>query len=176
MKTQIEKILNSGKFCGVFTTDANKYSVGYLTDADGDFIRMERIDPYGNPDGVGCQRIASITKIETETKYEKDIELLFLHKGHSKKPVNRREDVLGSVLAEIQRGGNICSVELFDSGCDDITGFLKENTDGHLFFETVNEFGEPDGTATIERDAVSCVCYGSTDEEKLQTLFRLKNK
>ena len=103
MKTQIEKIMNSGKFCGVFTTDANKYSVGYLTDADGDFIRMERIDPYGNPDGVGCQRIDSITKIETETKYEKDIELLFLHKGHSKKPVSRKGDVLGSVLAEIQR-------------------------------------------------------------------------
>ena len=176
MKECIAELLQSGKFCCVFTDDANGFNFGYLTDSDGEFLRMEQIDRYGEPDGTICQRIESITKIETDTKYAADIELLFRSKGYGKSPKRwRHGDVLETFLSECLRDKRICTVELFDSGCDDVVGFLTETDGEKLTFLMLDEHGEADGNAVFERGSISSIWSGSKDEEKIAALFRLKN-
>ena len=69
----------------------------------------------------------------------------------------------------------MCTVELYDSSCDDVIGFLTEIDGEELVFAMLNEHGNPDGKTVFARSSISSIKFESEDEEKIAALFRLES-
>lgn len=176
MKGIIAKLLREDKLCSVFTNDAEKYMAGYLLDSDGEYMLMELLNPYGYSDGLCCQRIESVTKVETDTLYNEDLELLAGYRRQTRRQkIERQGNVLDAFLTEALHGKKLCTVELYDSGCDDVIGFLTEIDGEELVFAMLDEHGNPDGKTVFERSSISSIKFESEDEEKIVALFRVKS-
>lgn len=175
MKKIIAKLLQEGKLCSIFTDNAEKFAVGYILAADGEFVLYGAVGPYGRDDGLCCLRIESIFKIETDTEYIKDMELLFRYRGEVRRPKIAGDDVLDAVLTEALHGKKLCTVELCGSGCDDVIGYLTEIAGEELGFAMLDEHGNSDGKTIFERGSISSIKFESEDEEKIVALFRLKS-
>ena len=176
MKECIAKLLREDKLCSVFTNDAEKFMAGYLLDSDGEYMLMELFNPYGYADGLCCQRIESVTKVETDTLYNEDLELLAGYRGQTRRQkIERQGNVLDAFLTVALLGKKLCTVELYDSSCDDVIGFLTEIDGEELVFAMLNEHGNPDGKTVFARSSISSIKFESEDEEKIAALFRLKS-
>lgn len=82
---------------------------------------------------------------------------------------------MDAFLTVALQGKKLCTVELYDSGCDDVIGFLTEIGGEELVFAMLNEHGKPDGETVFERGSISSIKFESEDEEKIAALFRLKS-
>ena len=66
----------------------------------------------------------------------------------------------------------IVSVELNNSGIDDVVGTVEEINDGICKILTVDEYGEKDGVAYFIINEVSQLCFESSDEQRLSELIK----
>ena len=70
----------------------------------------------------------------------------------------------------------VCEIELCDSGLQDAVGFISEITKEGLTVQSVNEFGEQDGEAILFLSDITALSFGSDDTEKIEILYREKEK
>jgi hypothetical protein len=174
----LNDLIKTGELCGVYTDadNTNKFSVGYICGHDGNFFLLEKIDPYGQNDGISCQPIEKIFNLEIKTEYIKDIQKLFdFNKEKRRKAIKCGDDAVRALLKYANENGKICAIELYESGCDDLIGFVKRVKDGILSFDLVSERGMTDGETFAEISRISSISCDSSDEKKIAVLAKLND-
>ena len=75
----LRELIEKQELCAIYTdaNDTDKFSVGYILGIDKNSFLMEHIDQYGKADGISCNLIDFIFKVERDTLYCKNIEKLF---------------------------------------------------------------------------------------------------
>ena len=80
------------------------------------------------------------------------------------------------MLDYAKRQNKICEIELCNSGLQDVVGFISEITEENLTVQSVDEYGEQDGEATLFLSDITALSFGSKDTEKIEILYSAKVK
>jgi len=180
MKKTLKDIMEKQELCNIYTNAGatNKFSAGYIIGVDEEFFLAQSIDPYGKDDGVFCDFIDRIIKIEKDNEYSKNLLILFEHHKQSiySELFHNHDTVKLAILSYAKTHDKICSFELCESELDDMVGFVGEYNDGVVKIQSVKECGDPDGEAFIVIENISRISCDTQDEKKIEFLYRHKEK
>ncbi|CAM3149047.1 hypothetical protein [Streptobacillus ratti] len=141
--------------------DDDILSIGYIIAEDEENIVVREIDPLGFESGITVSLKKSINKIQKNTKYLKELEILI--KENSKEnilnsyifkkndfKIEANDNILDSTLHEIMNKNTICSItNIFD---DEITfGFISKIEDEYIVLVYQNE------TIVMRKDDIKSV-------------------
>ena len=178
MLEKLKDLRSSQEICSVYNdgNETTKFSVGFIVDYDAKFFLMEQITPYGKNDGIQCNLVDFIIKIETASGYIKKIEKLYsFNKQKRRSIIDCKSDVVVALLNFAIKNCRICSIVLCESNNKDIVGYIKNISKDIATIQNVDENGNEDGNTFVELGRISQITCGSEDEEKLEILHKLQH-
>ncbi len=159
--------------CAVYADveHTSKFVVGYVLANDSDMTIIQLVDPYGKYDGIACILTDKIFCVDTDTKYLRAIKKLV---DYNKEDCNyvKKWYKYADVLFDIHQSKRICEIELCESGCDDVSGFIVDINATEIEVLCVSEYGDKEGKSLIRRDTISEISYDSLDTKKLEILAK----
>lgn len=155
------------------TTDTEKFSVGFVRAISDEFVLLAHVTTTGYYDGFLLKTLESIFEIKHSGKYEKKLADLYRLQKQNHPDISISYDSLSiSILTHALEKGLIISLGLFNSGLDDIQGYVMEICDDFLKIELIDDYGENDGIATLNICDITHVVCDSENEIALNLLSR----
>ena len=168
----LDKLRAVNGLCEIYTgsDDGNRCDVGYVVAVTDKHFLLEAVELDGTHGGFIFRHIEDVFRIQYATKYLNKMQrlmdkALFVPKPS---PVEGR-DILEELLCYVQTAHRICYYSLID---DDFYGYgyVKEFTGMTVIFQRVDPYGCPDGECVVRREDISVLCFGGSDETKLEKL------
>lgn len=151
----------------------NKFFYGYVAAVNENEAAIQMLLPDGGDDGLTVVSIDSVFRIEEKGQYEAKMNKLCVGRELPHyDDIFKSGDVKTDVLLYALREKRIVSIELRDSGYDDVTGFIEELRDGKCKIKQIDEYGENDGITYIFAVDITRVSAMSEDEKILEKLWR----
>lgn len=177
----LKKAFSNNQIACIYSnaSDTTRFSVGYLIKADENDTLIAQVSPQGRYDGYVVKKTAEIFLIETGDRYSQKIETLFLKspQRHLLKmenlDMNECDSILFSVLKYAFENELIVSIQLCNSGFQDITGFVKEMNAENVCIQNVDDFGNPNGEAYFLLGDVTNCEVDSEELSLIKNLFRM---
>lgn len=152
---------------------SSKFIYGKIIGVDENYYATTMVSPDGVYDGVVIKLISDIIYLEQSNSYDGKMAKLMDSRGYTAKiEMINSDDVLLWGLEYSRNNCGIVSVELNNSGIDDVVGTVEEINDGICKILTVDEYGEKDGVAYFIINEVSQLCFESSDEQRLSELIK----
>lgn len=85
-------------------------------------------------------------------------------------------DILNSVASIAKENKKIVSIELENSGVDDVTGFITEIYDDALEIDVINTYGDRDGTTYVKISSITQMACDGEEEKRIFALYDLSHK
>ena len=176
MKKILNQVQQTKALCALFTDEADidKFQVVKISCFNRDYIFAVSYDQYGKIDGYECISLKKLIKIETNSKYLQALSILNEHNNSHTAKIEFTS--LNEMLDYAKCQNKICEIELCNSGLQDVVGFISEITEENLTVQSVDEYGEQDGEATLFLSDITALSFGSKDTEKIEILYRAKVK
>ncbi|HML48807.1 MAG TPA: hypothetical protein PKE04_18865 [Clostridia bacterium] len=151
--------------------DTKHFAAGFIPYADETHVLIAHIAPSGLYDGFIAMKIGSIVRLDYGGTYEKKIGALYRLRGQKHETVTVRDgSLIQSMLAFAKARAYVVTLELLDSGEDDLQGYVQALEDETVNIRLIGSYGEEDGNALIrEADITGLVC-NSEDEYILKLL------
>lgn len=174
MLKMLNKFLNTKKYIAVYVnkSDSTKFLVGTVSAVDNGFFALNQISPRGTYDGTQIMQINDILRIETDSRYCKE-----LLKIAADPPIYYplrvdNENVLVSAVHSAIVSQKIVTVAHNENL---ITGFIASSHDGLCNIKCVDPYGYNDGTACIMIDEITQISFDTEDEQILFELWKVNN-
>lgn len=177
MLKQIDKVIKSRQLCEINSDfdDTSTFGVGHILARDDQFYIGCYIGKYGDYDGLACELVENLYSIQTDTKYLNDMQKLMRYKKVSlNDSLDYSDNLLLNFLKQIQSEKHICSIELCESDCDDVTGFIDEidEEDGTVTLTIIDTHGNENGKSVVDIETISAVYYKTRNT----TMFEILSK
>lgn len=175
-KDILEKSRNEKEILSLYTNkeDTERFSVGYILELCEKYCIIALISPSGLYDGYRVIDINEIYKIEYGGDYEKKLKKLYDIKKQSHKDIKLLENnLIISMLKFAKENEFIITIELLESGLNDVQGYVKNFTDEKLMILKINDLGQKDGLSEIDLDAITSIVCNSEDENTLEILAEI---
>ena len=178
MKDLLKEMSETQKMCCIYknANDMNHFLFGKVLAVNDEEIAIHMISPDGDDDGVNVFSIDEIFRIEVDGEYSKKMEFLLSSNLASYNITIENNDIMASYLSYAQANRLILSIELLDSGYDDITGFIEMIKDGMCVIKQVDEYGYDDGISYILLNDITKISFLSEDEKRIMRLWEKKQK
>ena len=168
----------SQKYVSIYTNWDNTtfFVYGKIIYVNNSHIVIYSISPSGEFDGVLTKELDDIIRIEVDSQYSKALQKVIEEKSLPKiklKIINN--DAISSVLKYAVDVDSIISVELINSGFDDVKGFVKSMDSEMCQILQIDMYGFEDGISIIPIQNISQICVNSLDEQHIMNLY-IKNK
>ncbi len=152
--------------------NTSKFIFGKIIACDLEHIVISMISPDGYYDGLLLKRIVDIVRIEVGNRYaNKMLNLMEKRKCIIDDiKIDKDTDTVKSVLSYAINNDEIVSIELIESGIDDVTGVVIEIKDDICCVDVINEWGENDGKTYFCIDSITQISCASSDEKRLSAL------
>lgn len=170
-KDILEKSRNEKEILSLYTNkeDTERFSVGYILELCEKYCIIALISPSGLYDGYRVIDINEIYKIEYGGDYEKKLKKLYDIKKQSHKDIKLLENnLIISMLKFAKENEFIITIELLESGLNDVQGYVKNFTRWKI-----NDLGQKDGLSEIDLDAITSIVCNSEDENTLEILAEI---
>ena len=142
---------------------------GKILAVNSDFIAIFMFDEDGNEDGILVLPTHKIFRVDIGGSYEQKMDKLIVNKTVSL-PTLTDGNLVEVILQKALDDSSIVSVELIDSGYDDIVGFVKSIENEICTFSLVDDYGKDDGEAFCNIIDVSQVTLSGKSELRRQKL------
>lgn len=152
-------------------SDTQKFMYGRVLRADEDWTALLLVHPNGNYDGIVCLSTDRVYRVETGGRYGEKMRRLLQFDPVQMNVALEGGDPVAATLALARDTGKIVSLELEDSGLDDVSGFVDSMSGWFCTIRSVNEYGEPEGTSTVALNSVTRVACDTEDEQRLLRLY-----
>ena len=131
------------------------------------------ISPDGKYDGLLVKPIADIIRINKNDLYSERMKKLLDLSIIDDYLLNHKKsnDVLSFVLLMSKTNNKIVSIELNNSGTDDVVGIVNMVSDTICEIQQIDFYGHTDGIAYLKLDDISQASFDSATE---QTLLKLR--
>ncbi|MCQ4021805.1 MULTISPECIES: hypothetical protein [unclassified Ruminococcus] len=174
----LKEMAKSDKRVSIYTdiNEPSKFCYGYILCVNYEEVAIYMISPDGFFDGILMKKIYDIIRIEIDGQYhEKMKKLCSLSKmqpfNYSIDPTNIQYSLLEIALQSKQ----IVSLELVDSGYDDVVGFVESIDNGLCKIKIVDEYGFEDGYCFVMANKITQISYASQDEIRILKLWEINN-
>ena len=151
--------------------DTERFSFGFVQEVSDDWVLLASISPFGFYDGFIIKKYEDIFRCESNDKYGKKIHKLYqLNKQNHSIVDLVTNNLILCLFQYAQNNKLIVSIELFDSECDDMQGFITNIQDDNFTIEQVDEYGNADGKSIVFLEDVTCVTCDSEEERSIKLL------
>lgn len=172
---QLLKQLSGQKQFACFYTNKEKTSsfiFGRVLGVNDKHIALYMLSPEGQYDGLLIKRTSSIYRVDWDDQYTQEmIEKIKPDQLPSRELELRDDAFMKSLLSFAKGSKEIVSIELLDSGYDDIVGFVEQVSDETCVVQQINLDGKTGGYSLLYMDDISQIECESQDEIRLQKLY-----
>ena len=153
----------------------DKFIAGHVLYVNEIQMLIGSIDAYGNYDGYVTRLLDDAFLVETNTKYTKKLSRLYKHKkqSHEIPVLGNPENLFLALLGYAQTSHKAVSVQLFNSGFNDVQGFVDKLTSDTIVLSRVDDNGEPDGQSDFSLNDVTSISCDSQEDSALTLLANL---
>ena len=172
---QLLNQLSGQKQYACFYTNKDKISsfiFGRVLGVNDKHIALYMLSPEGQYDGLLIKRTSSIYRVDWDDQYTQEMkEKIKLNQLPSRELALRDDAFMKSLLSFAKDSKEIVSIELLDSGYDDIVGFVEQVRDETCVIQQINCDGQTDGHSLLFIDDISQIECESQDEIQLKKLY-----
>lgn len=159
------------------TGETNKFHYGSILAVNSNEVAINLISPDGDFDGILVKPTDSIYRIQVDSQY--DIKMNNICSDISDNTFTECIDntnIKESLLYIGLKTQKIVSLELLNSGINDVVGIIKKLENGACKVQIIDEYGMEDGISYIFTNDITEVCYASADENRILKLWKINNK
>ncbi|MDE6150304.1 MAG: hypothetical protein K2F81_09505 [Ruminococcus sp.] len=149
-----------------------KFYYGTVLSVSADEIAIDMLLPSGGNDGIVANKVHKVYRVDTDGQYDEKMKKLCTLNTYQ--PFNGSLDnnnIIQSLLLLALETKKIVSIELLDSGFDDVSGFIEQIEDGQCKIKEIDEYGYEDGYAYVEIKNITQVTYQSEYEKRILNLW-----
>lgn len=178
MLNMLNELYISQKYASIYTNwdDTSLFIYGKIIYVNNSHIVIYSISPGGEFDGILTKELCEIIRIEVDGQYSNAMQKIIKEKYLPKirlKIIN--DDAISSVLQYAVNTAEIISVELINSGYDDVRGLVKSIDSEMCQILQIDMYGFEDGISIIPVQNISQICVNSLDEQHIMNLY-ISNK
>lgn len=153
--------------------DTGRFSCGYIAAVTQDELLLSAVSPAGRYDGFLVVRTEDVFALERDSRYTDKIDRLYRARGqrHPAIEAGRGESLTAAVLRHAQREHTVVTIELWDSGLDDVQGFVTALGDETVTIRQLDDGGRPDGKIEILPEAISALMCDEENRQALKILW-----
>ncbi len=153
--------------------DTDKFHFGKVFAVSEKEIAIQMISPDGEEDGITVMDVEKVIRVEINGQYSAKMEKLCAERTISDYLIKfENNNILKSVLSYAISNKQIVSLELMDSGYNDIVGFAESVTDDEYCIHQIDEYGFEDGLSYISINDVTMIRLLSQDEKRIMRLWQ----
>lgn len=174
MKNKIDELLKSGALAELhfYTNSDGKFSCGMVIACDDKSIAFQSYGPYGDYDGYHVEDLRDIIEIATDTKYLETLDVLIGDNRHEPVQMKFENLIRDFLLLSIEENK---SVLLDINNSDGMQyAFVSSLSDNAAQVKLLTEYGEIDGSATIDLNDIFALEYDSRNTRKIEKLVLAK--
>lgn len=164
-----------GRPVAVYTDceDTGRFSCGYISAVTQDELLLSAVSPAGRYDGFLIVRTEDVFALERDSRYTDKIDRLYRARGqrHPAVEVGRGESLTAAVLRHAQREHMVVTIELWDSGLDDVQGFVGTVGDKTVTIRQLDDGGKSGGEIEILPEAITALMCDEENGQALKILW-----
>lgn len=168
------KLCLAKEFASIYTNyqDMSKFHFGCILAVNDKEIAIKLISPDGEDDGICVMNVENVFRVETDGQYLNKMKKLCSNSVVTLCDLSIDNDnILMSVLSIAATDKQIISIELLDSGYNDIVGMVEKIEDGECMVKQIDEYGNEDGYSYISIKDITKISYCTQDEKRIMRLF-----
>lgn len=152
--------------------NTDKFHFGYVLAVNEQNIAIHMISPDGDDDGIIVMDTEKVIRVDNENLYATKMEKLSSDKNFLSFDIRfEKNDILYSVLCYAFQKKYVVTIELCNSGYNDITGLIENIEDKTVKIKLFDEYGSFDGYSHISVNDISLLSLLSQDEKRLTRLI-----
>lgn len=174
MKEKLFELQKQNKNVLIYSCeDSNKFLYGKLLSVNEIEFALLMYTPCGKYDGIIVKSIEDITRIEYDGQYDRKMQKVLLRNIEAENYCIDDSLITSSILELSLKLNKIASIELLDSGYDDVVGFVDEISDNKCTIKLVDEYGYEDGYSFILISDITQVMFDGERENLFQKLWQI---
>lgn len=170
------ELCSERKAASIYTDDnyMNKFHFGFVLAVNEKEFAIQMITPDGEDDGIKVMRVDYVFRVNVNGQYEEKMKKLCQNNiRNSYDLLIDNNDIKKSVIQYAFRQNQLVSIELIDSGYNDVVGFIESIDNNGCSIEQVDEFGYSDGISYINLEDITQVNLATQDEKRITKLWKL---
>lgn len=174
----LRKLCKEEKYAAIYMNleDSSKFVYGRVLAVNEFEIAIFMISPDGDNDGILVKSVEEVIQIEVDSQYsEKMRKLMEINRPQIYQVEIDNEQIKQSILLFARQEKQVVSLEIHNSGYDNIVGFVNDIKNDLCTIEKINDYGLKDGKAYIQLNNVSQISYASQEEIRLLKLWNFNN-
>lgn len=174
MKEKLLELQKQNKNISIYCCeDSDKFLYGKLLSVNDCEFALLMYTPYGLYDGVIVKKIDEIARIEYDGQYEQKIQKVLSQTIDTENYYIDDSLITSSILKLSLKLSKIVSIELLNSGYDNIVGFVDEIYNNKCTLKLIDEYGYEDGYCYIIIDDITQVMFDGEKESLILKLWQI---
>lgn len=154
--------------------DTSKFHFGTIMAVNEEEIAIQMISPDGENDGIVVISITNINRVETNSLYVQKMKKLCAGGSLFLNDLEiDNNNIINSILLFAFKEKEVVSIELIDSGYNDVIGIIEEIDDVECKIKQFNEYGYVDGELYFRINDITKVAVLTQDEKRVMRLKKI---
>lgn len=171
----LSELYETGKFASFYTNFEKQdcFHFGKIIALNENNAAIQLLDTDGQDDGVMIIDVNNIFRVELDGQYYNKMRKLFSLEeivDYDFK-IEKGDDIIKAVLSHAALNKVIVSIELCESGYNNIVGFVLEINGNECKVLLIDDYGEEDGHTYFSTDCISSIAYSRKEEKIIQLLY-----
>lgn len=174
MLKMLSELCLSRTLVSIYTNceEPSKFYYGTILAVNDKEIAIDMTLPDGGNDGIVAEKVDKVFRIEMGGQYEKKMKkLCSLNLYKPFEGCLDNNNIMESMLLMALQSKEIVSIELLDSGYDDIVGFVDVIENGQYKIKQIDEYGYEDGYSYVLIKDITKISYSSQYEKRVLNLW-----
>ncbi len=177
MRDLLNNIKKGKKVASIFTDmdNTDKCSTGFIGNVSDDFVVIKHISPSGKYDGFLLKSMEKIYRVDFNGEYENRVQYLYrLQNQNHKEIAEKYSSLILDIIDFAEKNSVVISLELYNSGHDDIQGYIKDVDNERLEIRRLDDSGKEDGISMVNISDITYISCDTENEIVLDLLFKSK--
>ena len=175
MKKILYELYSTKKMACLYSNgaDTSKFHFGTVIAINEEEIALQLISPDGDDDGITVIGINNIIRVELDGQYAEKMKKLYAKSLSSiDSPKIENDNITNSILLLAKKERYVVSIELMDSGYNDIVGIVEDIDDIQCKIKQYDEYGYMDGISYCFVNDISKLTFLTQDEKRIMRLIK----
>ena len=177
MIKQLKALCNKHGVC-IYTDQENteEFYYGSILSVNEDEIAIYMISPDGEFDGVIAINTSRVFRVDVDSIYQNKMIKLCSETAYDMFDCELdNNNIFSSLLRKASSDNEIVSLELLDSGVDDIMGLVNGIYDNCVEICNIDSYGIMTGYSFVRKDDITQICIASDIERRTKRLMQIGN-